>query len=287
MADLNADHNSEATVELDAAAISDALHDPNAAVGPDIAVDMDAVGYLDVAADSEAATILDINLDLEFVIDPDAAIADTIAGSGAAVDPNPADDSDAIVDVDAPVDSDATVDSEAAAVDLGTDTAADLDAIGDSIATAKLDTTLSVLSPDWGLEFILITLLISTSLLLVSFAVKILFGGIFQAVLNSAATPHPEKKSSAPDKLQNAICWLKKHKLVHSSGWLVATVLLFLPILLLSMPTADIEFLSHVLLVAVSLLPLILITNPGTVGIPHALSNSEGSNPRLQKSPGL
>ena len=44
---------------------------------------------------------------------------------------------------------------------------------------------------------------------------------------------------------------------------------------------------SHVLLVAVSLLPLILITNPGTVGIPHAVSNSAGSNPRLQKSPGL
>ena len=150
MADLHVDVGPDATVEVDAAANSDALNDPNAAVGSGIAVDLAAVVYLDVAADLEATAILGANLDLETGLDSDASILDTIVGSGAAVDPHPAGGSDAIVDAEAPADSDVTVDSEAA-VDLGSDSAADLEATGDSIATANLDITLSLRSLDWPL----------------------------------------------------------------------------------------------------------------------------------------
>ena len=106
-----------------------------------------------------------------------------------------------------------------------------------------------------------------------------MIGGIFQPILNSAATPHPEKNRSTPDKLQHARWWLKQRKLAHFSGWLVAIVLLFLSIQLLSMPTVDIEFLPLALLVAVSLLSLSLITKSHRVGIPYMLFNYVGSNP--------
>jgi hypothetical protein len=65
-------------------------------------------------------------------------------------------------------------------------------------------------------EFILLNkknlgvLLVVATLLLVLFAAKKPFGGIFQTVLNSAIPTSPEwKRSSLDFRLENTVCWFK------------------------------------------------------------------------------
>ena len=65
------------------------------------------------------------------------------------------------------------------------------------------------LRPDWDIDSLLIILLLILSCLSVLFAVQKYFGGIFQAVLSSAGTTHPEKKRSSLDyRLESTVCWL-------------------------------------------------------------------------------
>ncbi len=63
--------------------------------------------------------------------------------------------------------------------------------------------------PVWYHQISFLTALVLVALLLVLFAVKKPFGGIFQAVLNSAVPTRPERKRSSLDlRLENTVCWL-------------------------------------------------------------------------------
>jgi hypothetical protein len=63
--------------------------------------------------------------------------------------------------------------------------------------------------PVWYHQISFLTNLVLVALLLVLFAVKKPFGGIFQAVLNSAVPTRPEQKRSSLDlRLENTVCWL-------------------------------------------------------------------------------